>query len=48
METTPGLNQLKNKTEGEMILARRPALESMKDQGIVSKHQVMDNKISTV
>ena len=36
----------KNKTEGEMILARRRALLRMKACGIVPKHQVMDNKCS--
>ena len=37
----------KNKTEGEMILARRRALERMKAQGIMPTHQVLDNEIST-
>ena len=31
-----------------MILDRRCALERMKDQGIVTKHQVLDHKISAV
>ena len=37
----------KNKIEGEMILARRYALERMKAQGIVPTHQVLENEIST-
>ena len=37
---------MKNRTEGEMILARRRALARMKIQGIVPKHQVLDNEIS--
>ena len=36
----------KNKTEGEMKLARRRALLRMKACGIVPKHQVMDNECS--
>ena len=36
---------MKNRTEGEMILARRRALARMKLQGIIPKHQVLDNKI---
>ena len=38
---------MKNKTEREMILARRHALERMKTQGIVPNHQVLENEIST-
>ena len=37
---------MKNKTEGEMILARRRALERMKAKGVVPIYQVLDNKIS--
>ena len=37
---------MKNRTEGEMILARRRALARMKLQGIIPKHQVLDNEIS--
>ena len=37
---------MKNRTEGEMILARRRALARMKVQGIVPAHQVLDNEIS--
>ena len=37
---------MKNKTEGEMILARRRSIARMKHQGIVPKHQVLDNEIS--
>ena len=37
---------MKNRTKGEMILARRRALTRMKIQGIVPKHQVLDNEIS--
>ena len=37
---------MKNRTEGEMILARRQALSQMKIQGIVPTHQVLDNEIS--
>ena len=39
---------MKNKIEGEMILAWRHALERMKAQCIVPTHQVLDNKISMV
>ena len=41
------IESMKNKTEGEMILAWRRALERMKAQGIVPTHQVLDNEIST-
>ena len=37
---------MKNRTEGEMILARRRALARMKIQGIVPTHQVLENEIS--
>ena len=37
---------MKNRTKGEMILARRRALARMKIQGIVPTHQVLDNEIS--
>ena len=37
---------MKNKTEGEMIFARRRALFRMKHQGIVPKQLVLDNDIS--
>ena len=37
---------MKNRTEGEMILARRRALARMGTQGIVPVHQVLDNEIS--
>ena len=37
---------MKNRTEGEMILARRRALTRMHLQGIIPKHQVLDNEIS--
>ena len=37
---------MKNRTEGEMILARRRKLARMKLQNIIPKHQVLDNKIS--
>jgi len=37
---------MKNRTEGEMILARQRALAQMKVQGIVPTHQVLDNEIS--
>ena len=36
----------KNRTEGELILARRRALKRMQLQGIVQKHQVLENEIS--
>ena len=36
---------MKNNTEVEMILARCRALARMKHQGIVPKHQVLDNEI---
>ena len=37
---------MKNKTQGEMIKARRNALNHMKLQGIVPLHQILDNEIS--
>ena len=37
---------MKNKTEGEKILAQRMAMVRMKHQGIFPKHQVLDNDIS--
>ena len=40
------IEPMKNKTEGEMILAWRRALDSVKDQGILPKHQVLENEIS--
>ena len=40
------IEPMKKKTEEEMILARRRALERMKAQGIVPTHQVLDNEIS--
>ena len=36
---------MKNKTKGGMILARSRAFDRMEYQGIVPKHQVLDNKI---
>ena len=36
----------KNRTEGDLIAARHIILERMKEQGIVPKHQVLDNEIS--
>ena len=36
----------KNKTEEEMIVARRQALKRMQLQGIIPKHQVLDNETS--
>ena len=41
------IEPMKNRTEGEMILARHRALERMKTQGVVPTHQVLDNEIST-
>ena len=41
------IEPMTNKTDREMILARRRALERMKVQGIVPHHQVLDNEIST-
>ena len=41
------IEPMKKKTEEEMILARRRALERMKAQGIVPTNQVLDNEIST-
>ena len=41
------IEPMTNKTDREMILARRRALERMKVQGIVPNHQVLDNEIST-
>ena len=40
------IEPMKNNTEVEMILARRRSLARMKHQGIVPKHQVLDNEIS--
>ena len=37
---------MKNITEGEMILSQNQTLTRMKLQGIVPKHQVLDNEIS--
>ena len=37
---------MKNRTEGEMILAIRQALKRMQLQGITRRHQVLNNKIS--
>ena len=37
---------MKNRKEGEMILARQRALKQMQLQGIVTKHQVLENEIS--
>ena len=37
---------MKNRTEGEMILACRRVLNRMRLQSIVRTHQVLDNKIS--
>ena len=37
---------MKNRTEGEIMLARRRALTRMKKCGIKPKHQVLDNKAS--
>ena len=37
---------MKNRTEGEMILTRQRALARMKLQGIIPKHEVLDNEIS--
>ena len=39
------IEQMKNITESGIILARRHALARMKLQGIVPKHQVLENKI---
>ena len=36
---------MKNKTEGWMILARRRALDTMRYQGIVPKHQILNKNI---
>ena len=36
---------MNNRTEVEMILARKRALQRMKIQGIAPKHQVLDNEI---
>ena len=37
---------MKNITEGEMIKARRRGLNRMRQQGLTSAHQVLDNEIS--
>ena len=42
------IEPMKNKTEGEMILARSCTLERMKAQGILLTHHVLDNEISTM
>ena len=41
------IEPMKNKTEGEMILARSCALERMKAQDIVRTNRILDNEIST-
>ena len=41
-----GVEPMKNRTKGKIILARRCTLARMKFQGIVRKHQVLNNKIS--
>ena len=46
-ENPTWIETMKNKTEGEMILAWSRALERMKDQGILRTHQVPENEIST-
>ena len=38
---------MKNNTEGEMILAQSQELDRIMNQVIVTKHQVIDNKILT-
>ena len=40
------IDPMKNKTQGEMIKARRNALKRMQLQGIAPLHQILDNKIS--
>jgi hypothetical protein len=35
---------LKNQTEGLLIAAQTQALERMRKQGIVPKHQILDNQ----
>ena len=42
------IDPMKNRTKGEMILARGRALIGMKLCGIVPRHQVLDNEASTV
>ena len=42
------IEPIRKKTEGGMILDWRRALDIMKDQGIVPKNQVLDNKILAV
>ena len=37
---------MKNRTEGEMIEARRRGLKRMRQQGITPAHQVLDKEIS--
>ena len=39
------IEPMNNKTEGETIMVQCRALEIMRDQGIVPKHQVIKNKI---
>ena len=41
------IEPMKNKTEGEMILSQRRAMDRMKHQGIFPKHQVLENDILT-
>ena len=36
---------MNNKTEGEMIMSQRRALDKMRYQGIFPKHQVLNNEI---
>ena len=40
------IEPMKNKTQGEMIKARRNALKRIKLQGIMPLHQILDNEIS--
>ena len=41
----PLIKMTRNRKEGELIGARRRILAKMKKQGIVPKHQVLDNEI---
>jgi hypothetical protein len=40
------VEHLKNQTEGLLIAAQMEALEQMRKQGIVPKHQILDNQCS--
>ena len=42
------LEPLKNQKEGSLIAAQTAILEQMRQQGIVTKHQILDNQCSAL